>query len=48
MMIAPHSRACKEGKKSRRLGEYRRIWGEEEGNADFEWYNPVGNMLHHV
>ena len=36
MMIAPNSRACKEGKKSGEVkGIYGRIWGEEEGNADY-------------
>ena len=33
VMIAPNSRALKERKK-RGEGEYGRIWGEEESNAD--------------
>ena len=36
MMIAPHSRARKGGKEREEVkGEYKRIWGEEEGNADY-------------
>ena len=36
MMITPNFHACKEEKKKREVkGEYRRIWGEEEGDADY-------------
>ena len=36
MMIAPSFRARKEGKKrGEALGEFGRIWGEDEGNADY-------------
>ena len=36
MMIAPNSPAGKEEKKRGKVKEeYRRIWGEEEGDADY-------------
>ena len=35
-MIAPNSRVRKSGKEREEVkGEYGRIWGEEEGNADY-------------
>ena len=50
MMIAPKSRARKEEKERGEVkGENGRIWGEEEGNADYGgMVNPVSNVLHHV
>ena len=37
MMFAPNSRTRKEGKKKGEVkGEYGRVSGEEEGNADYE------------
>ena len=36
MMIAPNSRTYKEGKKKGEMkGEHEKIWGEQEGNADY-------------
>ena len=35
-MIPPNSRACKGGKEREEVkGECARIWGEEDGNADY-------------
>ena len=48
MMVAPYCRARKGGKGEVK-GEYGRILGEEEGNADYEgMVHTVSNMLHNV
>ena len=51
MMIASNSRARNGGKERGKVkGEYERILGKEEGNADYGgiWCDPVSKRLHHV
>ena len=49
-MITPNSRACKAGKKLGELKvEYRGIWKEEEGNADYRgMVQPSQQHIRHV